>query len=336
MAKQIHATPSTKKISDLYTRLTAESPSLILQPEFQRRFVWTDEHKEKLIDTLLRGLPIPEIYIAQSGIDIQKIWTQEVVVDGQQRLSTIIQYINEDKESKVFGNIVPKFEQLSPEDKRDFLSYDIVIRDLGDLEGNEIIDIFKRINSTRYGLNDVELHNAVYDGKFISTAKEIAKEIELKELPFLTDTKISRMEDINFILLLMSTIVNGGYFTRDKEIEKSIINYNNNFEKKEEIKEKMISIFAYIDKLNLSDDSIWYRKSNYYTLFIEFYNNELRDSEEIIMKLVDFEGNILKSKGQNKSENDYSMYYSYMYTGTNSRQARVRRGEIFSRYIFDK
>lgn len=36
-------------------------------------------------------MPFPEIYIAQSGVDIEKLETQEVVVDGQQRLSTIIQ-----------------------------------------------------------------------------------------------------------------------------------------------------------------------------------------------------------------------------------------------------
>lgn len=65
-------------------------------------------------------MPFPEIYIAQSGIDIQKIETQEVVVDGQQRLSTIIQYIDEADDSKIFGKTISKFKDLDAQDKKDF------------------------------------------------------------------------------------------------------------------------------------------------------------------------------------------------------------------------
>lgn len=91
MARQIPASPGNKKISELYKRV--REGSLILQPDFQRKFVWNTSHKEDFIETILNGLPFPEIYTAQTGVDIAKIETQEVVVDGQQRLSTIVQYI---------------------------------------------------------------------------------------------------------------------------------------------------------------------------------------------------------------------------------------------------
>ena len=68
MAKQIPSTPSNKKISELYKRI--KEKTLILQPDFQRKFVWSSSHKESFIDTILQGLPFPEIYTAQSGIDI--------------------------------------------------------------------------------------------------------------------------------------------------------------------------------------------------------------------------------------------------------------------------
>ncbi len=336
MAKQLQATPGTKKISELYTRLTSENPTLILQPAFQRRFVWNDEHKEKFIDTLIKGLPIPEIYIAQTGIDIEKIEAQEVVVDGQQRLSTIIQYINESDDSNVFGNIVPKFKDLDDKtDKRDFLNYNIVVRDLGDLSSEEIIEIFKRINSTRYGLNDVELHNALYDGKFIAVAKEILDTISISNLPFLTESKISRMEDLHYILLLLATIVHGGYFSLDKEIEKCIIEYNNEFPSSEEIKAKFIKTFEFIQSMNLPIDSIWFRKSNFFTLFVELYNKKdftMRDKAK--QKLIELESNIIENKNLGREENDFSKYYAYMYSGTNSRQARVIRSEILNEYVF--
>ncbi|WP_312753403.1 DUF262 domain-containing protein [Rummeliibacillus suwonensis] len=338
MAKQILATPSTKKISELYTRLSGENPTLILQPEFQRKFVWNDEHKEKFIETLLYGMPVPEIYIAQSGIDVEKIETQEVVVDGQQRLSTILQYINEPEDSKVFGKIVKKFKDLDKEtERRDFLNYNVVIRDLGDIKPEEIIEIFKRINLTRYSLTDIELQNAIYDGEFISTAKELLENINIQDLPFLTDSKLTRMEDLHYILLILSTLVREGYFSRDTEVEKCIIEFNNEFPNKEGYKEKFELVFNCIQNLSLAIDSIWLRKSNYFTLFVELYNRyELLDMDSLKVKLLEFEKNILENKNTGKETNDYSKYYAYMYSGTNSRQARVVRAELLRMYVLGK
>lgn len=338
MAKQMQATPSTKKVSDIYSRLSGPSPTLILQPPFQRRFVWSDEHKEKLIDTIMNGLPIPEVYIAQSGIDLDKLETQEVVVDGQQRLSTILQYIDEPEDSLVFGNLVPKFKSLLDQDKRDFLNYNIVIRDLGDVDSATIIDIFKRINSTRYGLNDIELHNAIYDGKFITTAKEILEKVNTENLPFLTESMISRMEDLYFILSLLATVMHGGYFSRDREIEKYIIEYNDKFEDKETYKQRFNEIFSFIEALRLKSESIWYRKSNYFTLFVEIYNRELTklDFKTVHDRLIFLEDNVLENRNLGREENDFSKYYAYMYTGTASRQARVVRGDILSKYVLNE
>ena len=128
MSKQITTSPSNKKISALYKDIKREN--LILQPDFQRRFVWNNKHKEKFIDTILKGFPVPEIYVAQRGIDIETIESEEVVVDGQQRLHTIVEYIDEPDDSQVFGSIVKKYKKLSKDEKEEFLNYTLLIRDL--------------------------------------------------------------------------------------------------------------------------------------------------------------------------------------------------------------
>lgn len=69
MSQQVLASSSNQKISDLYRRI--KRGSLILQPDFQRRLVWNSGHKEEFIDTIINGYPFPEIYIAQSGVDIE-------------------------------------------------------------------------------------------------------------------------------------------------------------------------------------------------------------------------------------------------------------------------
>ena len=324
MARQIQSSPSNKRISELYRRI--KEGSLIPQPDFQRKFVWTKEHKESFIDTILQGLPFPEIYFAQSGIDMEKIMSTEVVVDGQQRLSTIVQYIDEKTESKEFGKKVPLYGNLSKPEQEDFLNYSIVVRDLGDVSGDLIKDIFQRINKTKFSLEKIEIHNAIYDGAFISTAKEIIDEINKEHIPIFSDSELTRMADLHFVLLIMSTIENGGYFPLDKEIEKYVQEYNNEYSNANTIKDNILKTFEQIKNFDFEPDSIWYRKSNFLTLVIELSKNSYPDS--IKSKLLDFEEQILENKRKPKGENIYSTYYSYMYTGTNSRQARVMRSEL--------
>lgn len=308
---------------------------MVPQPEFQRKFVWNKAHKEKFIDTILNGYPFPEIYIAQKGIDLEKIENQEVVVDGQQRLGTIVQYIEEPEGSREFGKVVRKYKDLTEIEKREFLNYEVVFRALGDVEPETIIEIFKRINLTQYSLQQVEIENAVYDGEFITTAKEILAAIALSDLPTFSDSEISRMADLYFILLLMSTIENEGYFNRDSEIETYIINFNDSYEDSDIVKNKLISVFNFIKSLNLKPDTIWYRKSNLFTLLIELYQiNGILDIGRFKEKLIQFEDNIIANKSADKSINDFSKYYSCMYSGTNDRQARVVRSELIKKYVF--
>jgi len=334
MAKQITSSPSTQKISDLYPKIQNQPPTLILQPDFQRRLVWNKKHKEKFIDTILKGLPVPEIYIAQSGIDLETIATQHVVVDGQQRLRTIVQYI---ENSSDFGHLVPKYKDLPKEQQREFLSYDMVVRNLGDLDSDTIRDVFKRINSTQFSLNQIELHNAVYDGEFITTAMDILLKIGKDKFPFLNEANISRMEDLHFILLIMATIENKGYFKMSDLIERYIIEFNDTYPGAKTIKERFINIFATIEKLSLADDSIWYRKSNFFTLFVEIFNyNKKFDINKLKQNLESFEDQVLINKKISSPANDYQKYYSYMWSGTNSRVARVSRSDIFKKYVLTK
>ena len=193
------------------------------------------------------------------------------MVDGQQRLHTIVEYIDEPEESTVFGNIVKKYRNLSKDEKEDFLNYTLLIRDLGDISPENIKEVFKRINSTQYALNSIELHNAIYDGEFIATAKEILEEVDVTKLPFFSDSKISRMDDLLFILLIMSTVQEGGYFVGDKYIEKYVATYNENYPDKNNVKKKIVDVFSFINELSLLNDSLWMRKSCYFTMFIEIF-----------------------------------------------------------------
>lgn len=326
MAKQLPSSPSNKMISELIGMIRREE--LILQPEFQRKLVWNINHKSAFIDTILKGYPFPEIYLSQSGIDFETLKSQQVVVDGQQRLSTIMQYVEGVPEQKWKG--IPMFKDLSTDQKNDFLNYNVVVRNLQDASEDVVKEVFRRINQTKFNLEQIEIQNALYDGEFISAAKEIVTLNKLENFPVFSDIDISRMSDLNFILLCMSTLLEGGYYAGNKKTEEFIIRYNDSFEERDNIILRFNNTFDYVKNLSLPQDSIWYRKSNFFTLVMELLFNSI-PQEDISNSLKTFETNVSENK-ENK-ESEFGLYYAYMYTGTNGRTARVERGRLFKKYI---
>jgi len=324
MAQQIQATPDKKTISDLIGKI--QRKELILQPEFQRGFVWTSEHMENFIKTILDGYPFPEIYISQKGIDLETLSTQNVVVDGQQRLTTIKRYIEGTHD---FEKNIPKFNNLSDRDKTDFLNYDVTVRDLKDVAPDTMIEIFQRINSTKFTLTAIEINNAIYDGQFIKCAKEILvlfEDVEFK-VPIFSESELTRMADLHFLLLVMATIEEGGYFPADNEVERYIALFNNEYPNFDSMKANLSQTILSINESSLESDSMWFRKSNYFTLLCELIFNN-KDINNLTDQLIDFESNVMENKSGNKDENVFALYYANMYAGTNSRTARVRRSEI--------
>lgn len=324
---QIPSSPSTKKISDLIGMINRNE--LILQPDFQRKLVWAPKHKEYFIDTILSGFPFPEIYIAQSGIDVETFQSQQVVVDGQQRLSSIMSYVNDELPCKN----IPHYSALDNQQKAEFLNYDVVVRDLKDASSDMIKEVFRRINLTQYRLNDIEINNAIYEGEFISTAKDILNHLDNDSFPLFSDNELNRMGDLNYILMIMATLEEGGYFAGNMMTGKYIIKYDASYENSEIMKDKILNLFHVIESFNLNPDSMWYRKSNFFTMFVEL-SKVSQIPDDIVDKIHSFEDKVLTNKGN--EENDFGKYYSVMYTGTNSRGARIKRADLFCRYCLAK
>lgn len=83
-----------------------EREEIILRPQYQRYFRWTSEQKSKLIESILIGLPLPSFFMAQNE---GGKWE---VVDGMQRLSTILDFTNSLKEEYRGNQNYKPFNQL--------------------------------------------------------------------------------------------------------------------------------------------------------------------------------------------------------------------------------
>lgn len=158
---------------------------LRLRPAFQRNLVWNKEQKSYLVDSILRNFPVPELYI-QVGDAPGSNDDLMVVVDGQQRISTCIEFMTD--ELRLTGkNLSPdwvgrKYSELDEDLRGQFSRYKLIIRELPDLDDSAIREIFQRLNRVVEPLLPQELRHAAYSGNFIELVERVAAHPVLQEL----------------------------------------------------------------------------------------------------------------------------------------------------------
>lgn len=144
-----------------------EKKQLELNPDFQRGKVWTTNAKSFFIDSILRGLPVPKFFL-RTRVDLQSKRSFREVVDGQQRLRTIIDFSNDDltlnKRAGEFRGM--KYSELPDEYQEAFLSYPLSVDQLMNASDADVLEVFARINSYNVTLNAPESRHAQFQGDF--------------------------------------------------------------------------------------------------------------------------------------------------------------------------
>ena len=264
---------SNKRIREIISEIS--SGAIKKRPPFQRRHVWGQRDKEYLIDTILKGLPFPEIYLADGAVDLESAMGVALLVDGQQRVDAIVSYFY-NKLVPIHFTDIPKYEDLDPDMQSNFLQYSVSVRNLGAIQDDEIREIFQRINSTSYSLKGIEINNAVYTGPFILTAKDVADWQFFDDFRAFTSHDYRRMGDTNFILLLMATML-GGIFNRNDRIEEFLEKYNELFEEKEDVVKRLTDVVDFLESVKFPSKSRARNKANLFSLFISI--DEMKESE---------------------------------------------------------
>jgi hypothetical protein len=204
---------------------------LVLNPQFQRRAVWSDKAKSYLVDTIVRGKPIPKIFIRQKLNVTTKTSVREVV-DGQQRLRTILSYVKDGfplsrKQHPEYGGL--RFSQLPENAQAQFLSFEIAVDLLINLPDPEILDIFARLNSYAVVLNEQEKINASHFGPFKVLADKIGFELNeyWSRQGILTAQQILRMQEVNLVADLLIAMIEG--IKPKKAIRRYYVQYEKDF-----------------------------------------------------------------------------------------------------------
>ncbi len=196
--------------------------------------VWPDSARTYFIDTILEGYPFPKIYLYQVFNPKAHRPIKEIV-DGQQRISTILDFINNKfaltSVSSKFSKM--KFEDLSEEDNRAFLSYQIEFSLILSATRSELLEMFRRINAYTAPLTPAEKRHSMYQGAFkwfINEQADMYSEI-LENLKIFTPKQLARMADAEFIADLVVALENGIVTKTSKNIENLYKKHDNTFEK---------------------------------------------------------------------------------------------------------
>ena len=177
---------------------------LVLQPEFQRQYVWDRKKASRLVESVLLRVPLPTVYLSEQPDG------KEYVIDGQQRLTSLFSFIDGrfpgGEPFKLTGLTAYKelnkkaFTDIGEELQDRIQDYTLrTVTLLRQSDANLKFEIFERLNTGSEPLNDMELRNCVYRGSYNGLMKDMAADADFRALLGLTHPD-KRMRDVEFVL----------------------------------------------------------------------------------------------------------------------------------------
>lgn len=236
--------PEISQFTSLDYKEWNEAGTLLLTPKFQRREVWKPSARSFFVDSLLRNVPIPPIFLRLAQSEDRKRAVREVI-DGQQRLRTVLAFMDDEF---AISKAAPKayagkrFSQLDESDRSKVATYGFITAVFRNITDAEVLQIFARVNTNAIKLNAQEIRNGTYFGFF----KQAAYELAFEHVEFwlsngiFTHNSISRMAEVEFTSELLIAQLDGMQ-DKKKSIDGFYADYDEAFPKRDENVERFRS-----------------------------------------------------------------------------------------------
>jgi hypothetical protein len=267
----------------------AKAGQLDLSPKFQRRPVWKPGAKSFLIDTIIRDLPIPIVFL-RDRVSVGSIISRREVVDGQQRLRTILSFIdptlvkNFEPERDKFSitkshnkNLAGlSFSKLPAEIQQRIIGYEIPVHVFSsDTEDRDVLQIFARLNSTGMKLNGQELRNADYYGVFKTLCYSIGYQNlgRWEEWGVFGDAAISRMSEVEEVSDLIISMHEGVHGKTQTKIDDYYEDFDDEYAEAVVVEKRFDTVMNAIDHSigNVLRGTEFSRQSLFHCLFLAVY-----------------------------------------------------------------
>jgi len=238
------------------------------EPAYQRLSVWSDEKQSFLIDSILKNFPMPPIFLHQH-IDDKTGKTRYDVIDGKQRLNSIIRFINNEIPSStetenddfgapglsgVYFNDLDKPELADY--KKSFWRYIIPIEYV-DTDSADLVDnIFDRLNRNGEPLKGQELRNAKYHHTPLLELVEDLAAVDFWTVR-LQHVDLTRMENYEFISELLFELLERKPLEANQRIIDDLYDKycNKAVHKWDKVKEEFLLITDLLNSLDLDYDA---------------------------------------------------------------------------------
>jgi len=306
---------------------------LDLSPSYQRNFIWSKNDQSSLIDTILKGYPLPSLFIYKASNGKCEM------VDGQQRTRTINKYYK--------GEILSS-NKISIDRTRDqFLNYVLPIVYIYDLEEQDSLnEFYVLINKKGKALNTPEVNRAEFsDNPFLKLADEVLEFQDFIDLGIFSEATSKRMNDRAFTEELLAYLI---YGIKEKKtsVEMAFNDVDLVNEKYEEIKSRFKLVVKRINslqKIKELNTTRYKQKNDFYTLFnfVDKHNDisqvlfEFQYKILVLLNQKDESGNQFISPS-NESCEALRRYALNCVSQSNSKKAREDRLEFFENVLMNR
>lgn len=196
-----------------------ENNELDIHPEFQRFFRWSPKQKSRLIESILLGIPIPQIFVAQRE---DGVWD---VVDGLQRLSTIFQLVGilKDETGTPLPPLqleetkyLPSLEGKKWDDEKDLensltMAQRLIVKRtkigasiiLRESDESSKYELFQRLNTGGSPLSEQEVRNSILvmiNRRMYEWMRDLSEDANFVECVALTDRSLEERYDMDLVL----------------------------------------------------------------------------------------------------------------------------------------
>lgn len=303
---------------------------LNLRPWYQRRIVWTTQQQSYLINTILEQKPVPSIYVRHS-IDISSGRSMREVVDGQQRLAAVLDYVADKFAARHPDHDKPvRFTQLTPKQRHQFLTTGLSVGYLLGADDSDVIEIFGRINSVSKKLSPPEKRNANFSGEFKQfCVRQASQRVDFwRNHNIFTALQIARMVEMQFVSELAMNMLDGLQDYSPKRIDTFYKENDVKFAKETDVTKRFDATFGLL--VSLSDttirDTIFSRPPIFFSLFLILDSIKNKMSVSDVRRVLGEIDARYESDKKTRADTEF-------YVACTSNPHRIRSREIRDKYI---
>jgi Protein of unknown function DUF262 len=324
---------------------------IIVNKNYQRSDqVWPPAARSYLIETILKGFPIPKLYLYQMT-DVKSRETHKEIVDGQQRSKAIFDFYNDEfKISKSAENEDiqnRKYSELEKESKQAFLDYAIDADVFVSATSAEVVEVFRRMNSYTVPLNPEEQRHAEFQGKFKWFINDLADKLEaiFLETGVFKEKQLVRMSDNKLLTELCDSFVNGIRTTSKGILDSLYRTRNEGFSEQDDFYNRLTSAFSLVRKMEALHETALMKPHMVYSLAqaITHTLKPVRKFKKLFRspKLRSLDLNtampnlttLAEAAGQDEAEGKFTDFIKASNEKTNVRENRVVRFKWFCRAL---